>query len=304
MKQEVEAFRHFNRFYTRQIGLLNRTLLQSDFSLTQARILFELAHREECTASDLIQSLGIDRGYVSRVLHAFERNGLITRVQSKEDSRERFLKLTAAGKKAFAVLNDRSSKEAQSLLKKLPQLNREMLLDCMKTIENVLEPNGQPAERVTLRRHKPGDIGWMTWRHGILYSEEYGWDETFEALVAEILVKFIKNHDPERERIWIAQLGNEPVGCVMIVDAGDNVAQLRLLLVEPKARGKKIGKRLVDECISFAKQKGYRKMKLWTQSNLHAAREIYVKNGFELVEEKPHHSFGHDLFAQVWELPL
>ncbi len=304
MQDLVDAFRSFNRFYTRQIGLLNQTFLDSDFSLSQARILFEVAHRSESTATDLEESLRMDAGYLSRMIREFEQQGLMRRVRSTHDSRERWLKLTSKGKKAFALLNQRSSSEAKTLLEKLSAENRGRLLHCMRTIETLLEPPLDDSAAVSLRSHQHGDIGWITYRHGVLYKEEYGFDETFEALVADILARFINKHDPERERIWIAELHGERVGSVMIVDAGNNVAQLRLLLVEPWARGRRIGKRLVDECVSFARAKGYLKMKLWTQSNLIEARQLYVKTGFQVVNEKTHKSFGHDLVAEVWEMTL
>jgi DNA-binding MarR family transcriptional regulator/GNAT superfamily N-acetyltransferase len=304
MQDKVDAFRSFNRFYTRQIGLLNQTLLDSEFSLSQARILFEMAHRSECTASDLEAALSMDAGYLSRMIGDFEEQGLIRRIRSTHDSRERWLKLTSKGKKAFAQLNQRSSTEAKTVLEKLSTKNRDRLLHCMQTIQIVLQPPALDSSSITLRPHRPGDIGWITFRHGVLYDEEYGFDETFEALVADILVRFINKHDPDRERIWIAELHGERVGSVMIVDAGDNVAQLRLLLVEPWARGRKIGKRLVEECLAFAREKGYRKMKLWTQSNLREARHLYIKTGFQVVHEKAHKSFGHDLMAEVWERTL
>ena len=304
MQDQIEAFRDFNRFYTRQIGVLNQTLLQSEFSLGQARALFEIAHRDDCTASDLSESHDMDAGQVSRMIKLIEEQGILRRIRSDGDSRERFLKLTTKGKKAFSALNTRSAAEAKNLLEKLSVENRERLLRCMKTIQTVLQPESMEPASASLRSHEPGDIGWITFRHGVLYSEEYGFDETFEALVADILVQFINKHDPERERIWIAELLGESVGSVMIVDAGDNVAQLRLLLVEPWARGRKIGKLLVDECTAFARRQGYRKIKLWTQSNLDEARQLYLKTGFQMVDEKPHTSFGHDLVAQVWELPL
>ncbi|MCI0412221.1 helix-turn-helix domain-containing GNAT family N-acetyltransferase [bacterium] len=304
MQDLVDAFRSFNRFYTRQIGLLNQTFLDSDFSLSQARILFEVAHGSESTATDLEEALRMDAGYLSRMIREFEQQGLIRRVRSTHDSRERWLKLTSKGKKAFALLNQRSSSEAKTLLEKLSAENRGRLLHCMRTIETLLEPPLDDSAAVSLRSHQHGDIGWITYRHGVLYKEEYGFDETFEALVADILARFINKHDPEKERIWIAELHGERVGSVMIVDAGNNVAQLRLLLVEPWARGRRIGKRLVDECVSFARAKGYLKMKLWTQSNLIEARQLYVKTGFQVVNEKTHKSFGHDLVAEVWEMTL
>jgi DNA-binding MarR family transcriptional regulator/ribosomal protein S18 acetylase RimI-like enzyme len=304
MQEQIESFRNFNRFYTRQIGLLNQTLLESDFSLAQARILFEIAHRDPCTSSDLSEFLSMDAAQVSRMIKVFEDQGLIRRIRSDGDSRERFLKLTAKGRRAFSSLNIRSSTEARNLLEKLSVENRSRLLHCMKTIESVLNPQSAEPADVKLRSPISGDIGWITYRHGVLYAEEYGFDETFEALVADILVQFIRKHNPERERLWIAELEGEKVGSVMIVDAGDSVAQLRLLLVEPWARGRKIGKRLVDECLTFARQKGYAKIKLWTQSNLEEASRLYLKTGFKVIEEKPNQSFGQDLVAQVWEMPL
>jgi DNA-binding MarR family transcriptional regulator/N-acetylglutamate synthase-like GNAT family acetyltransferase len=306
MQEQIDAFRNFNRFYTRQLGLLNQTLLESKFTLGQARILFEIAHREVCTASDLSDLLSMDPGQVSRLIKAFEEEGMIRRVRSDDDSRERFVKLTSKGKRAFSTLNLRSAAEAENLLEKLSPENRDRLLNCMNTIKTVLQPERLESATagVTLRSHVPGDIGWITFRHGVLYSAEYGFDETFEALVADILVRFINKHDPDRERIWIAELQGERVGSVMIVDAGDNVAQLRLLLVEPWARGWKIGKRLVEECRTFSHKSGYQRIKLWTQSNLDAARQLYIKTGFKIVERKPHTSFGQDLVAEIWEMAL
>ena len=304
MDDQIQELRSFNRFYTRQLGLLDETLLQTDFSLTEARILFEIANRTDCTASDLASEFGIDSGYLSRSIAAFEKQGLVRRIRSNQDSRERFLKLTAKGKKTFASLNEKSNLDAQTLLNKLTQENRGRLLQSMKTIWNILEPPEETAQQAVLRNHRAGDIGWITYRHGTLYADEYGFDETFEALVAEILVKFIQKHNPERERIWIAELHGERAGSVMIVDAGDNIAQLRLLLVEPWARGRKIGRLLVEECNAFAREKGYRKIRLWTQSNLFEARQLYVKTGYHLVEEKCHRSFGQDLVAEFWERTL
>ncbi|UCH21497.1 MAG: MarR family transcriptional regulator [Deltaproteobacteria bacterium] len=304
LHEGVAEFRKFNRFYTKQIGLLTQGLLKTRFSLTQARILYELAQREQSTASDIISELNIDPGYLSRMLSNFEKEGLIRKARSTIDSRQRILKLTSQGRKSFAVLNERSSKEAESLLLGLPEEDRHRLLQAMQTIENILETEPKPLTSYLLRSYGSGDIGWIVHRHGVVYSEEYGFDETFEALVAEILVKFIRKHDPKREHIWIAEQDGERIGSVMIVDVGDQVAQLRLLLVEPKARGKGIGNRLINECINFARRNRYRKIKLWTQSILLEARHLYTKAGFELVEESPHKSFGHDLTAEFWELSL
>jgi DNA-binding MarR family transcriptional regulator/GNAT superfamily N-acetyltransferase len=304
LHEGVAVFRRFNRFYTKQIGLLAQGLLKTRFPLTQARILYELAQYEQSTARDLINELNIDPGYLSRILSSFEKEGLLRKVRSKSDSRQRILKLTTQGKKSFAVLNERSGKEAEALLLSLSEEDRHRLLNAMQTIEDILGTESETMTSYLLRPHEPGDIGWIIHRHGVVYSEEYGFDETFEALVAEILVQFIRKHDPKRERIWIAEQDGQRIGSVMIVEAGDQVAQFRLLFVEPKARGKGIGKRLINECINFSKRNRYRKIKLWTQSNLLEARHLYAKAGFDLVEESPHKSFGHDLIAEIWELSL
>jgi len=304
LRDGVALFRRFNRFYTRQIGLLAQGLLKTRFPLTQARILYELAQQEQSTAGNIVSELNIDPGYLSRILSNFEKEGLLCKVRSKSDSRQRILKLTNKGKKSFAMLNERSIKEAEALLLSLPEEDRHRLLHAMQTIENILGTEPKPLTSYLLRSHEPGDIGWIIHRHGVVYSEEYGFDETFEVLVAEILVQFIRKHNPKREHIWIAEQDGERIGSVMVVDAGDQVAQLRLLLVEPKARGKGIGKRLINECINFSRRNRYRKIKLWTQSSLLEARHLYSKAGFELVEESPHKSFGHDLIAEFWELPL
>jgi len=304
LQESIDAMRRFNRFYTKRIGLLNQGLLKTRFPLTQARIIFELAQHEQSKASDLTSELGIDPGYLSRILSRFEQDGLIQKMRSKSDSRQSLLKLTAKGRKSFSILDDRSRQEVKDLLQSLSSEDQHRLLSAMHMIEDVLGSESDLTVPYLLRPHGPGDIGWMTHRHGLLYAQEYCFDETFEALVAEILARFIQSHDPKREHIWIAERDGEQIGSVMIVDAGNQVAQLRLLLVEPKARGKGIGKRLIDECIDFSKRNGYQKIKLWTQNILMEARHLYSKAGFELVEEKPHTSFGHDLIAEIWELPL
>ncbi|UCF85693.1 MAG: MarR family transcriptional regulator [Desulfobacteraceae bacterium] len=304
LHEAVTVFRRFNRFYTKQIGLLNQGLLKTRFPLTQARILYELAQHEQSTPGDIISELKIDPGYLSRILSNFEKEGLLSKVRSKSDSRQRILKLTTQGKKSFSVLNERSGKEAEALLLGLSEEDRHRLLHAMQVIENILGMEQKPPMSYLLRPYEPGDIGWIVHRHGVVYSEEYGFDETFEALVAEILVHFIRKHDPKREYIWIAEQEGERAGSVMVVDTGDQFAQLRLLFVEPKARGKGIGMRLIKECINFSKRNHYQKIKLWTQSNLLEARHLYAKAGFELIEKYSHKSFGHDLIAEFWELPL
>jgi DNA-binding MarR family transcriptional regulator/N-acetylglutamate synthase-like GNAT family acetyltransferase len=303
LQGRIQSIRRFNRFYTKQIGLLNRGLLETKYPLIHARIIFELAQQKETTAGRLIREMSIDPGYLSRVLKALERAGLVRAARSRADSRRRMLKLSAAGRKAFSVLNRRSSDQAKALLQACAEADQQRLVDCMRTIEHILDPEA-PRAPATLRTHRPGDIGWIAHRHGVVYAGEYGWDETFEALVAEILVNFIKKHNPQRERLWIAEQEGEPVGSVMLVDAGNNVSQLRLLLVEPQARGQGLGKKLIEKCIEFSRRKGYRRMKLWTQSNLSAARHLYAQLGWQLTDETPNRAFGKNLVSEIWELNL
>jgi DNA-binding MarR family transcriptional regulator/N-acetylglutamate synthase-like GNAT family acetyltransferase len=300
----VESVRRFNRFYTRQIGALSEHLLESPFSLAEARIIYELAQREKATATELGVGLGLDAGYLSRLLAAFKKRGLISRKPSETDGRQSVIWLTEKGRNAFAELNGRSHNEIEALLSRLSPTDQNRLIEAMGVIEELL--GAQPEQKVPyiIRPHQPGDMGWVTHRHGVLYNEEYGWDEEFEALVAEITAKFIKNFDPKRERCWIAERNGEIAGSVFLVQKSKTVAQLRLLLVEPSARGMGIGKRLVNECVRFARQTGYKKITLWTNSVLDAARHIYEEAGFQLVQEEPHHSFGHDLTGQNWELKL
>lgn len=295
----VPAIRSFNRFYTRQIGLLHSHYLKSPFSLTEVRVLYELAHRDAPTATTLAKELGLDAGYLSRILDRFEKHGLIRRKASKSDSRQSHLFLTGKGRKAFVPLETQTNDEIAAMLERLPAPEQGRLVEAMQRIERLL---GEQRTDTVLRPHKPGDMGWVIHRHGAIYAQEYGWDDTFEALVAEIAAHFLKNFDPKRERCWIAERDGEIVGSVFLVRKNQKVAKLRLLLVEPSARGLGIGNRLVDECIQFAWEGGYQSITLWTQSLLHAAGHIYQKAGFRLVEEKPHHSFGADLVAQTWEM--
>jgi len=304
LDESISIVRRFNRFYTKQIGLLSQGLLKTRFPLTQARILYELGQQEQSTAGGIISELSIDPGYLSRILSNFEKEGLLDKIRSKSDSRQRILRLTPQGKKAFAVLNQRSKKEAETLLLSLPEEDCYRLLHAMQTVESILGTEPKTPTPYLLRPHQPGDSGWIVHRHGIVYSEEYGFDETFEAVVAEILVKFIRTRDPKREYLWIAEQDGERIGSVMIAEASHWVAQLRLLLVEPKARGKGIGMRLINECINFSRRNRYRKIKLWTESNLLEARHLYTKAGFERVGEDPHQGFGHDSIAEFWELAL
>jgi DNA-binding MarR family transcriptional regulator/predicted N-acetyltransferase YhbS len=300
----VDAVRRFNRFYTRRIGVLAEGLARSPFSLAEARVLYELAHRDQPTAAGLGKDLGLDAGYLSRILRGFERQGLIARQPSRTDGRESLLALTADGRAAFGLLEQATREQIEGLLEPLAAGGRRRLLEAMGAIEALLGAAAAPGVPYLLRSHQTGDLGWIVHRHGLLYAEEYGFDEQFEALVAEIVAQFGRQHDPRRERCWIAERDGLPVGSVLLVRQSDEVAKLRLLLVEPKARGLGIGARLVEECSRFARRAGYRRITLWTNSVLHAARRIYERAGYRLVHEEAHHSFGHDLIGETWELAL
>lgn len=304
LPQRVEAIRRFNRFYTRQIGVLTEGLLDSPFSLTEARVIYELAHHEQTTASALGDELGLDAGYLSRMLQSFKKHGLIDTQPSEADRRQRMLRLTPAGQDSFAILNTRSQHQIEAMLNQIPLELQQRLLAAMRDIQDLLSAPPEQNVPYILRPHQPGDIGWVVYRHGVLYATEYGWDEHFEALVASVVAQFIQNYDPKRERCWIAEMNGEIVGSVFLVKQSDTVAKLRLLLVEPKARGLGIGTRLVGECIRLAQQLGYTTLTLWTNSVLLAARQIYVQAGFQLISQEPHHSFGHDLVGETWELAL
>jgi DNA-binding MarR family transcriptional regulator/N-acetylglutamate synthase-like GNAT family acetyltransferase len=304
LEERVAAVRQFNRLFTRQIGVLREGLLHSPYSLTEARIIFELAQRTDLTASDLCRELGLDAGYLSRLIAKLEQQGLIEKVRSETDGRQRYLRLTAEGEKAFALLDRRSRDEVAELLSDLSGGNQQRLLKAMDTIEGIFHKGLKYAEPFYLRQHESGDMGWVTHRHGVLYAEEYGWDEHFEALVAQIVADFINNYHPERERCWIAEMNGEIVGSVFVVQMSESEAKLRLLLVEPRARGLGLGTRLVEECIRFARKRGYQKLVLWTNDVLVEARHIYSKTGFKLVAQEAHHSYGHDLVGETWELHL
>jgi len=303
-RDRIAAVRRFNRFYTRHIGVLREKSYESAFSLTEVRVLYELAHREEPTAKELSNDLGLDAGYLSRVLTGFYKRGLLGRKPSAADGRQSLLSLTTQGRRVMAMLDTRSQEEVGKALGGLPGAEQIRLIDAMQTIEQLLSDPPAQKPAYILRPHQPGDMGWVVHRHGVLYAQEYQWDEGFEALVAEIVAKFVQQFDPKRERCWIAEKDGEIVGSVFLVKHSKTVAKLRLLLVEPSARGLGIGKRLVEECVRFARQAGYKKITLWTQSSLRAARSIYEKAGFRLVEQKPHHSWGHDLVAEIWDLVL
>ncbi|HUW63672.1 MAG TPA: helix-turn-helix domain-containing GNAT family N-acetyltransferase [Spirochaetia bacterium] len=304
LDERIAAVRDFNRFFTRQTGLLREGLLHSPYSLTEARLLFEVAQRENLTAAALCRELGLDPGYLSRILARFEQQGLVDRVRAEHDGRQRLLQLTQEGADAFSLLDRRSRDEVADMLSDLTGDEEQRLLTAMNTIKSILDKSFKFSEPFYLRPHEPGDMGWVTHRHGVLYAQEYGWDARFEALVARIVTEFIMDCKPARERCWIAEMNGEIVGSVFVVQADETVAKLRLLLVEPKARGMGLGTRLVEECIRFATGAHYRKLVLWTNSVLHEARHIYKKAGFSLVAEEAHHSFGHDLVGETWELAL
>ncbi len=306
LEDRVDIVRDFNRFFTRGIGVLREGLLHSSYSLTEVRILFELAHNDKYTASNLGRELGLDAGYLSRTLTRFEQQGLIEKVRSELDGRQFLLHLTEKGQKAFAPLDKRSRDEVVEMLNDLSEDEQLRLLKSMQAIENILDKKSfKYSEPFFLRNHEPGDMGWVTHRHGVLYAQEYAWDERFEALVGQITSDFINNYKPTRERCFIAEMNDEIVGSVFVVQSSDEtVAKLRLLLVEPKARGLGLGKRLVGECIRFAKRAGYKKLILWTNSILVDARNIYKSYGFTLTAEEAHNSFGHELIGETWELTL
>ena len=296
--------RRFSRFYTRRIGALDRGFLDSAFSLTEVRVLFELRQRGSTTASAIGDELGLDAAYLSRLVRDFEKRGLLTRTRSRADRRQAILRLTARGRRVFGALDARQHAAVTEMIAPLPHATRREVVRSMARIEELLDATVTSQASYTLHDLRPGDIGWVVHRHGALYHQEYGWDETFEALVADIVAQFVRHRDPERERCWIAESEGEIVGSIFCVKKSKTVAKLRLLYVEPAAREMGIGTRLVDECIRFARGAGYRRLVLWTQSALVGARRVYERAGFQLVSEEPHHSFGADLVAQTWELAL
>ncbi len=304
LEQRVEAARRFNRFYTRTIGVLREGAYKSPFSLTEVRVLYELAHRDQPTATALGRDLGLDAGYLSRILRGFERRGLVLKTRSTADGRQSHLALTAQGRKVFAPLNARSHDEVAALLGGLSSAAQGRLVGAMQTIERLLGDREEPHAPYVLRSPQPGDLGWVVHRHGAVYAQEYGYDAQFEALVAGIVAQFVQRFDPKRERCWIAEQRGEVVGSVFLVARSKTVAQLRLLLVEPNARGSGLGTRLVSECVRFARQTVYRKVMLWTQSELRAARRLYEAAGFRMVRKEKNHSFGKDLVSETWELDL
>ncbi|HEV3180006.1 MAG TPA: helix-turn-helix domain-containing GNAT family N-acetyltransferase [Steroidobacteraceae bacterium] len=299
--QQIEAVRAFNRDYTRRIGVLSQGLLDSAYSLTQVRVMYEIAHRPGVMAAELAGDLGLDRGYLSRILRGFEAQGIIGRLTSAADGRRQHLRLTPAGRRVLAPLEQRSQVQVRRMLAGLDGASRQALLQAMSTIRSAFAGATGPAE-VSLRGHRPGDMGWVVERHGVLYSQEYGWNEDFEALVAGITVEFIRNLDPARERCWIAESHGRRLGCVFLVAGEARTAKLRLLLVEPEARGLGLGRRLVEECVRFARAANYQRIILWTQANLSAARHLYSRTGFARTARERHRSFGHALIGETWEL--
>jgi DNA-binding MarR family transcriptional regulator/GNAT superfamily N-acetyltransferase len=303
-EQQIAAVRGFSRFYTRKLGIIEPKLLDSPWTLQEARIIYEIAERQHCTATELVRALGLDAGFLSRTLQALQRRQIVARKPSKADRRVTELALTAKGRAAFADLDSRSQSAVAALLAELDAGERAAVVSAMTTIEQALEPAARQPKGFLLRSHRPGDIGWIVSRHGALYAQEYGWDISFEALAAEIGAQFIKSYDASREHCWIAEIDGEPVGSIFVVKASDQVAKLRLLLVERRARGLGVGRALTEQCIRFARRAGYTSMTLWTQSILVAARGIYQRAGFRRVKEEPHHSFGVDLVGETWELKL
>jgi DNA-binding MarR family transcriptional regulator/N-acetylglutamate synthase-like GNAT family acetyltransferase len=307
-RQRIAAVRRFNRFYTRQIGVLRKTYLDSPYSLGEMRVLYEIAHGDAPTASDIARALDLDAGYLSRVLRNFEKRGLISRKISAKDARQSHLSLTARGKQTFMPLESRSQDQVSDMLGKLTPAQQARLVAAMDEIETML--NGDAAEKPApqrsyiLRPPRFGDFGWIVSRHAELYAQEYGWGEPFEGLCAQIVADFANKNDPKRERCWIAELNGENVGCVMLVKDLDDVARIRLLLVDPKGRGLGLGTRLVDECVSFAREAGYKQITLWTHSILTAARHVYERAGFTLTSSEKRKSWGKDVVAEYWDLML
>ena len=304
LDRHTEQVRRFNRLYTKEIGVLTDGLLHSPFSLTEARLLYEIAHLRDPTANQLCKQLGLDAGYVSRIVASFRERGLVSRDVAQADRRQHILSLTPKGRSEFATLDQRSHEETRAKLGQLSAADREDLIQSLERVETLLGKRTTESAPFVLRPHRAGDMGWVVDRHGVLYAQEYGLDSSFEALIAEIVAQFIRNYDPKREACWIAERIGDRVGSVFLVRKTDEVAQLRLLLVEPSTRGLGLGRHLVKECVRFAAEAGYQSITLWTNSVLHAARRIYLETGFRLVDEKPHHGFGKDLVGQTWELAI
>jgi DNA-binding MarR family transcriptional regulator/GNAT superfamily N-acetyltransferase len=300
----VDAVRRFNRFYTRRLGLLQKSYLKSALSLAQIRVLYEICHRDQPTAGEIARDLELDAGYLSRMLADFTARGLICKTRSASDARQSLLALTALGKTTFGPLERRSHQEIAAMLERLAAPDQARVVDAMATVEALLIPEPFAPARVELRPPQPGDMGWVVGTHGRLYAQEYGWDMSFEAMVAEIAAAFVKNFDATRERGWIAVANGGPVGSAFVVRDSDDVARLRLLIVDPAVRGHGLGRRLTEECIAFARAAGYARMTLWTHSVLSAARHIYEQAGFRLSAQETYTGFGKDLVGETWDLSL
>jgi len=303
-RQHIAAVRRFNRFYTQRIGVLRKEWLDTPFSLTEARVLYEIKQRTAATARDIARDLDLDAGYLSRMLRGFHKRGLIRKQVSPSDARQTFLSMTAFGRKAFVPLESRTERQVTAMLGRIPAPEQDQLVSAMQKIETLLEGKPKSKVDVNLRPPRAGDFGVIVARHAILYAQEYGWTENFEGLCAQIVADFVNNYDPQRERCWIAEIDGRYAGSVMLVKDSADVARLRLLLVEPSARGLGIGARLTEECIRFARQCGYRKMTLWTHRVLTAARHVYERAGFRLVSSEPRRSWGQDVVSEHWELML
>ncbi|MBV9559560.1 MAG: MarR family transcriptional regulator [Bradyrhizobium sp.] len=304
LDSEIAQVRAFTRFYTRKLNVLDQHLLDSPYSLSEARVLYEIAHHDDCAAKEIGGELGLDAGYLSRIIQKFDENGLVSRKPLEADRRQYRLSLTAKGRQAFAKIDRSAYHEVAAMLRGLGDAERTALVGAMATVRRTLEPATQARRTFVLRSHRIGDMGWVVSRQAVAYAEEYGWDISYETLVAEICAQFIRGYDAAREHCWIAEVDGEPVGSVFLVKASDEVAKLRLLLVERKARGLGVGRALTEQCIHAARERGYKRMTLWTQSILTAARNIYQRAGFCRVAEEPHHSFGVDLIGETWELEL
>jgi DNA-binding MarR family transcriptional regulator/N-acetylglutamate synthase-like GNAT family acetyltransferase len=303
---EAASVRAFNRFYTQRIGVLDDAPLGGPFSLTEGRVLYELAHRDAPAATELCRELALDRGYLSRILARFQKQGLLERSRSDSDGRQSHIRLTAKGRAAFAAIDDAWQHATESLIAPLPASKRRKLVGSMQQIRTLLAANAADAEpkQISLRQHRLGDMGWIVQRHALVYGQQFGWNEEFEALVAEICAKFIRDYDPKSEHCWIAEQEGVAIGCVFLVKDSDEIGRLRLLMVEPSARGLGVGTKLVDACVARARDVGYRKITLYTNSVLVSARRIYEAAGFELAKEWPHRSFGKELVGQDWDLEL
>ena len=300
----IAAVRRFNRFYTQHVGVLRDGYLDSPFSLTEARVLFEVRQRGNTTATEIGRDLGLDAGYLSRILGHFEKSGLIRKERSPSDGRQSFLSITAVGRKAMELLERRTVRQVGDVLHRLSDPEQDRLVTAMRTVERMIAAEPAAKPEIVLRQPRPGDLGWVVARHATLYAEEYGWGENFEGLCAQIVADFVAKHDPARERCWIAEMDGENVGSVFLVKDSDKVARIRLLLVDPVARGRGVGMRLTEECLRFAKACGYRSVTLWTHSVLTAARHIYSKCGFALTSSERRKSFGKPVVSEIWDLKL